>query len=150
MTRVSRTTLSPTALTRMALMVAALATVACASADASKDTSLPRMDVDYAFAAKHKCQGVSPEIRLRNVPPGTASYDVKMTDLDVPSFQHWSQTIPASGPVISEDGGRAVDGVRYYGPCPPRGTHRYQIEVVARDAKQKPLAYGEKMVMTGR
>ena len=137
-------------MTRTALVVAALATAACASADASKDTKLPRMEVDYAFAPKNKCHGVSPEIRLRNVPSGTANYDVKLIDLDVPSFQHWSQTIPARGPVIGEDGGRAVGGVRYYGPCPPTGTHRYQIEVIARDANQKPLAYGEKMVITGR
>jgi phosphatidylethanolamine-binding protein (PEBP) family uncharacterized protein len=126
-----------------------LATAACAT-DPSKDTSLPRMEIDYAFAPKHKCLGVSPEIRLRNVPRGTATYEVKMTDLDVPSFQHWSQTIPATGPVIAEDAGRVEGGVRYYGPCPPSGTHRYQIEVVARDANQNVLGYGEKTVMTGR
>lgn len=33
------------------------------------DTSkLPRMGVDFAFGQNHKCQGVSPEIRLSNVP----------------------------------------------------------------------------------
>ena len=132
-----------------AVVMAVLVTTACAT-DPSKDTSLPRMEVDYMFAARNKCLGLSPEIRLRNVPRGTASYDVKLTDLDVPSFQHWSQTIPANGPVIREDAGRTEGGVRYYGPCPPSGTHRYQIEVVARDANQNVLGYGEKTVMTGR
>ena len=132
-----------------AVVMAVLATAACAT-DPSKDTSLQRMDVDYAFAPEHKCLGVSPEIRLRHVPSATATYDVKMTDLDAPSFQHWSQTIPATGPVIREDAGRTEGGVRYYGPCPPTGAHRYQIEVVARDANQNALAYGEKTIMTGR
>src|SRR5712691_11327304 len=98
-----------------------------------------------AFAQKHKCQGVSPEIRLGNVPTGVASYDVKLTDLDVPSFQHWSQVIRATGSVIPEGA-----GVGYFGPCPPSGTHRYEIAVTARDAQKKPVAYGEKTVVTGR
>jgi hypothetical protein len=130
-------------------MLAAFAAAACAT-DPSKDAGLPRMDVDYAMAPKHKCLGVSPEIRLGNVPAGTVSYEVRMTDLDAPSFQHWSQTLPAEGAVIREDRGRAEGGVRYYGPCPPNGTHRYQIEVIARDANLKPLAYGERTVITGR
>ena len=123
-----------------------LAMLAVAAVSASAQTAkLPRLDVEFSFGQKHKCQGVSPEIRLGNVPAGAASYDVKLTDLDVPSFQHWSQTIPATGPVIREGGGTG-----YFGPCPPSGTHRYEIAVTARDAQKKPVAYGEKTVVTGR
>jgi len=61
------------------------------------------------------------------------------------SFQHWSQTIQATGSVIREGAGSA-----YYGPCPPSGTHRYQIKVTALDEAKKPLAYGAKTVVTGR
>ena len=122
-------------------MLALLAT-ACASVDTSK---LPRMGVDYGFAAKHKCQGVSPEIRLTGVPPGVSKYDVRMVDLDVPTFNHWNETLPAAGAVIRESAGKA-----YYGPCPPSGTHRYQIAVTARDGKNQPVAYGEKTVVAGR
>ena len=124
----------------------ALAMLAVAAVSAFAQTAnLPKMDVDFSFEQKHKCQGVSPEIRLGNVPAGVVSYDVKLTDLDVPSFQHWSQAIRATGPVIP--GGA---GVGYFGPCPPSGTHRYEIVVTARDAQKKPVAYGEKMVVTGR
>ena len=84
------------------LVVALVAAVtACATVDTTK---LPRMGVDFAFDQKHKCQGVSPEIRLSNVPAGVASYEVRMTDLDVPSFRHWGQTLAATGPVIINRG----------------------------------------------
>ncbi len=122
------------------LMVVVLAGTASATVDTSK---LPRMGVDFAFDQKNKCQGVSPEIRLTNVPAAVANFEV--TDLDVPSFHHWSQTIPATGSVIREGAGRG-----YYGPCPPSGTHRYQIEVTALDSQKKPVAYGEKTVAAGR
>jgi phosphatidylethanolamine-binding protein (PEBP) family uncharacterized protein len=115
---------------------------ACSTVDTSK---LPRMGVDYGFAAKHKCQGVSPEIRLTGVPAGVSKYDVRMVDLDVPSFNHWNETLPAAGQVIREGAGKA-----YSGPCPPSGTHRYQIGVTARDGKNHPVAYGEKTVVAGR
>jgi phosphatidylethanolamine-binding protein (PEBP) family uncharacterized protein len=126
------------------LMVAAVVVGlgGCATVDTSK---LPRMGVDFAFDAKHKCQGVSPEIRLTNVPSGVATYEVKMTDLDVPSFRHWDEKLPATGSRVAEGAAK-----QYYGPCPPSGTHRYEIAVTAKDAQGKAIAYGEKMVMAGR
>jgi phosphatidylethanolamine-binding protein (PEBP) family uncharacterized protein len=126
---------------RVATLVAVL-TGACATVDSSTP---PRMGVDFGFAAKHKCQGVSPEIRLTGVPAGVSKYDVRMVDLDVPSFNHWNETLPATGSVIREGAGKA-----YYGPCPPSGTHRYQIAVTARDGKNQRVAYGEKTVVAGR
>jgi phosphatidylethanolamine-binding protein (PEBP) family uncharacterized protein len=61
--------------------------------------------VDFDFAAKNKCQGVSPKITLGAVPAGAATYDVRMTDLDMPSFRHWAQRLPARGAVIAEGAG---------------------------------------------
>jgi phosphatidylethanolamine-binding protein (PEBP) family uncharacterized protein len=126
----------------LVLVLVGFAVAGCATVDTSK---LPRMGVDFAFNQKHKCQGVSPEIRLANVPAGVTSYEVRMTDLDVPSFHHWAQTIPTTGPVVREGAGSG-----YFGPCPPSGTHRYQIEVIARDGQKNPVAYGEKTAVTGR
>lgn len=123
------------------VMLAALA-AGCGSVDTSK---LPRMGVDFGFGAKHKCQGVSPEIRLSGVPPGVKQYDVRMVDLDVPTFNHWNETLTATGPVIREGTGKA-----YYGPCPPGGTHRYQIAITARDGQNRPVAFGDKTVVAGR
>ena len=125
------------------LAVALVAAVtACATVDTTK---LPRMGVDFAFDQKHKCQGVSPEIRLSNVPAGVASYEVRMSDLDVSSFHHWGQTLAATGPVIREGA-----GVGYFGPCPPSGTHRYEITVLAHDNQKRAVAYGEKTVVAGK
>jgi len=104
-----------------------------------------KMGVDFTFGSKHKCQGISPEIRLSDVPAGVASYEVKLTDLDVPTFHHWSQTLPAEGPVIHEGAGSG-----YFGPCPPSCTHRYEITVVARDGQSRAVASGEKIVVTGK
>jgi phosphatidylethanolamine-binding protein (PEBP) family uncharacterized protein len=124
--------------------VAVMVTVTgCASLDTSK---LPRMDLDFAFDQKHKCKGVSPELRLSDVPASVASYEIKLTDLDFPIYPHWSQTLPSTaGPVIAE----AV-GTGYFGPCPPFGTHRYRISVVARDAGKQAVGYAEKTVVTGK
>ena len=125
------------------LAVAIVAAVtACATVDTTK---LPRMGVDFAFDQKHKCQGVSPAIRLSNVPAGVTSYEVKMTDLDVLNFHHWGQTFAATGPLIREGA-----GVGYFGPCPPTGTHRYQITVLPHDHQKQAVAYGEKTVVAGK
>ena len=128
--------------TTLLALVVATAVAGCATVDTTK---LPRMGVDFAFQQKHKCQGASPEIRLSNVPGGVANYEVKMTDLDAPSFHHWSQTLAAVGPVIREGA-----GVGYFGPCPPSGTHRYEITILARDGQKQAVAYGEKTVVAGK
>ena len=128
----------------MRAFCALTAVLVVAGAAAAADVG--RLGVDVAFGPKNKCAGMSPEIRLSDVPPGTTSYDVKLTDLDVPDFRHWSQTLPAAGPVIREGA-----GTKYYGPCPPGGTqHRYRIEVSALGATGTPLAKGDKTVTTGR
>ena len=126
------------------LLVLAI-TLGLVGVTSAQTSNPPKMGVDFTFGPKHKCQGISPEIRLSNVPVGVASYEVKLTDLDVPTFHHWSQTLPAGGPVIQEGAGSG-----YFGPCPPSGTHRYEITVVARDGQNRAVASGEKIVVTGR
>ncbi len=104
------------------------------------------LGVTLTFAARNKCQGTSPEIRLTRVPPGTAAFKVQLIDEDVPTFQHWTQTLPATGPVIPAGAGKGI----YYGPCPPRGKHTYRVTVTALDAAGQPLAQGEFVTQTDR
>src|SRR5215813_14114307 len=124
----------------------ALAVILGLVGSTSAETSNPpKIGVDFTFDAKHRCHGISPEIRLSNVPAGVATYEVKLTDLDVPTFHHWSQTLPAAAPVIHEGAGSG-----YFGPCPPSGTHRYEITVVAHDGRNRAVASGDKIVVTGK
>jgi phosphatidylethanolamine-binding protein (PEBP) family uncharacterized protein len=82
---------------------------------------------------------------LTTVPAGVASYEVKLTDLDVPNFKHWHETLPAAGSSIREAAGSG-----YVGPCPPSGTHRYEIRVMARNGERRAVASGAKVVATGK
>src|SRR5499425_445429 len=126
-------------------LLALAITLGLVGGTSAQTSNPPKMGVNLIFDPKHKCQGISPEIRLSNVPAGVASSEVKLTDLDVPTFHHWSQTLPAAAPVIHEGAGSG-----YFGPCPPSGTHRYEITVVARDGQSRAVASGEKIVVTGR
>lgn len=114
----------------------------CATVDA---VPLARMGITVTFEQKNKCQGVSPRIRLTNVPPHVAIYEIQIADLDAPGYPHWSETLPASGSVIPEGAGTA-----YRGPCPPFGQHRFAIAVTARGAEGQPLARGETIVPVAR
>ena len=126
----------------MRLVVSAALLAGCATGDTS---DLPRLELDVRFDQKNKCRGVSPEIRLTHVPPHVALYEIRVTDLDVPGFSHWNETLAANGPVIPEGA-----GIGYQGPCPPFGQHRYEITVTARGAQGQPVAYGEKIVPVAR
>lgn len=108
-------------------------------------STLAPIGVEVSFAPRNKCKGISPEVRLSNVPAGVVGYEVKLTDLDAPRFRHWNQALVATAPTIPEGAGSG-----YYGPCPPSGTHRYTLAVTALDAQQQPVAYGEATVVTGR
>ena len=96
------------------------------------------LGVMLTFTAQNKCRGQSPEIRLTHVPPGTVAYKVQMTDAQVPTFRHWNETLPATGPVIP-----AGVSKQYYGPCPPSGKHTYRVAVTALDQGGKALAQGQ-------
>src|SRR5215470_2678201 len=120
-------------------LLALAITLGLVGGTSAQTSNPPKMGVDLIFDPKHKCQGISPE-SLSNVPAGVASYEDKLIDLDVPAFHHWSQTLPAQGPVMHEGAGAG-----YFGPCPPSGTLRYGITVVARDGQSRSVATGEKL-----
>ena len=117
--------------------------------------------------SKYTCdagqQNPSPALAWTDAPASAKSFVLIMHDPDAPmpgGFTHWVLfDIPPATKGLPEGfqpgsvGVSGNSGFRrggYGGPCPPSGTHRYQIEVIARDAKQNPLAYGEKTVMAGR
>lgn len=136
-------------LIRIAVAICLTTCGACSTrVEPAVDTAhLPKIGVDFSLGEQEICKygDRSPEIRLKDLPTGVVSYDVKMTDLDVPSYKHWNQTITSSESVI-----RAGAGADYAGPaCPPNG-HHYRISVLARNGQQQPIAYGEKTVTATR
>lgn len=87
-------------------------------------------------------EGVSPRLSWEDVPPGTGSFALSVTDPDAPggTFIHWlvynipggvrrldRGRLPAGAVEVENDFGRA----RYGGPCPPSGTHRYFFTLYA-------------------
>ncbi len=93
------------------------------------------MEITYLIEGKNKCGGVS---------PGTDQIKVEMKDLDVPSFNHWNNTLKYEGDLPEGK------GVNYYGPCPPSGKHIYRVTVTAVDAKGKVLASASRETEEGR
>jgi phosphatidylethanolamine-binding protein (PEBP) family uncharacterized protein len=104
-----------------------------------------RLDVAFTWNISHRCSPVSPEIRLKDVPSGTTTIRVKMTDLDQKDDDHGggdiSQSESFGGSITIASGALKA----YKGPCPENFTtlgHEYQFSVTALGADGKPLAVG--------
>ena len=121
---------------RMACLLAL--TVALAAGCAKKtEAELPKLTV-LALAQEH-CSRNSPELRIGNVPAGTAIFEVRLRDLDVIAAMHGGGTYPNNGKGVIPEGALRN---RYVGPCSQASFHRYEFTVIARDAKGKALAEG--------
>ncbi len=86
-------------------------------------------------------ENINPPLTIGNIPPGIKSLAVIMEDPDAPGgkFVHWvTWNIPPLYE-IAEDSSPGVQGkndfgnLRYDGPAPPSGTHRYIFKVYALD-----------------
>jgi phosphatidylethanolamine-binding protein (PEBP) family uncharacterized protein len=100
------------------------------------------LSVTTAFAAdfdiKFSWCGSTPEFTLSNVPKGTTKLDLRMVDLDVPSYNH-------GGAVLEFKGQKKIDcgafiSQIWYPPDPPSGSHPYKWTVSAKDKDGKELA----------
>lgn len=99
---------------------------------------------------KFSCRGinVNPGLTIDNVPSGAKTLALIIDDPDAPSgdWVHWVvYDIPVTGyieenSIPGKQGRNDFGDVRYSGPCPPRGVHRYFFKVYALD---KELALGE-------
>ena len=104
-----------------------------------------RLDVAFAWNISHRCSPVSPEIRLKDIPSGTTTLRIKMTDLDQKDDDHGggeiSQSEPFGGSFTIASGALKA----YKGPCPENFTtlgHEYQFTVTALGTEDKTLAVG--------
>ncbi len=87
---------------------------------------------------------MNPPLLFRGVPAETKSLAVIVVDPDAPGglFTHWLvwNIDPAmttigerSVPQGASQGTNDFGNIRYDGPCPPKGTHRYFFRVFALD-----------------
>jgi Raf kinase inhibitor-like YbhB/YbcL family protein len=94
----------------------------------------------YAYAKQNK----SPELRITGVPANARSLALIVDDPDSPSglWTHWLVwNLPVAAALIPEEklssearvGKNSFGDVRYDGPAPPAGTHRYFFRLYALD-----------------
>jgi len=117
-----------------------------AGQDNSIDISTPAFEQGKSIPVKYaeKGENVSPGLRIGTVPTNTRSLVLIIDDLDAPTgiWTHWLVwNLPADTTSIPEgklpagaiQGKNSFGRVRYDGPVPPSGTHRYFIHIFAID-----------------
>lgn len=116
----------------------ALALAACAN-DRGPHPNLPMLGVLVEFTSRNLCGlGVSPEVRLGNVPANSAIYRVRITEVSTLTSPRWQADLPARGAVIPEGTMTGFDV-----PCPGEKQELfYRFEVMALASDTTPLAYG--------
>ena len=98
-----------------------------------------KMNISFSFDTTGcALNSPNPEIRVENVPEGTAFFQVSLVDLNVRSFNHGGGTVENTGDGIIKKGSLK----KYNGPCPPSGSHTYEFTVKALNA-DKSLILGE-------
>lgn len=90
-------------------------------------------------------QNSSPPLQIAEVPEGTRSLALIVEDIDSPigPFTHWlvwniapdtTRIEENAPPAEAERGINGFGEVRYSGPCPPSGRHRYRFRLIALDS----------------
>lgn len=94
----------------------------------------------------HDGQNINPPLTIENIPSKTKSLALIVEDPDTSrktSFVHWLMWNIPPAPEIIEDSVPGFQGrndfgnLRYDGPAPPSGTHRYFFKVYALDSLLK-------------
>ncbi len=100
-----------------------------------------------SIPAKYSCVGknISPALAWNEPPAGTQSFVLILDDPDAPAgtWVHWVLfNIPVNTRSLQENmdtstmsaGKNSSGNMRYDGPCPPSGTHRYFFKLYALDS----------------
>lgn len=125
----------------VAVVATMVALAGCAAQNGAP--GVPPIGVETAIGAKHLCGlGVSPEIKLANVPATAARYTVRITNVDALLARRWQEEIAATGAVIPEGALKT-----YRGPCTAQHlVFEHRVEVLAADASGQAVGYGRAYV----
>ncbi|WP_370400918.1 hypothetical protein [Sulfitobacter sp. JB4-11] len=72
----------------------------------------------------------NPAFKLTDVPQGTKYLRFKLTDRDVPSYNHGGGVVAYTGQKVIQRG-----AFQYKSPCPPSGRHTYEWTATAQTKK---------------
>ncbi|MCP4021432.1 MAG: hypothetical protein GY729_06290 [Desulfobacteraceae bacterium] len=104
-----------------------------------------KLGVEFTWEGIRRCTGVSPEIKVLDIPDGTTFFEVKLKDHDAPDFNHGGGKVKNDGSgIIPKKALKPDFGLknRYRGPCPPMAVHNYEFTVKALDKDGNILAEG--------
>ena len=74
------------------------AIILLAGCQTTKDApNLVALGVDFTWHGTQACSSVPPAFEIANIPEGTATLEFRMTDLDVPSFNHGGGSVKYTG-----------------------------------------------------
>jgi Raf kinase inhibitor-like YbhB/YbcL family protein len=124
-------------------------------ADMSLEVKSDAFSNGQSIPAKYSCIGknISPALTWSDPPSGTQSFALIMDDPDAPAgtWVHWvlynikpdwrnlPEDLPVTGKNIDPNavffGTNSSGNIRYDGPCPPSGTHRYYFKLYALDTQ---------------
>ena len=104
----------------------------------------PAFGHNQPIPKKFTCQGedINPGLKISDVPAGTKNLVLIVDDPDAPGG-NWDHWIVYNIPVTDEIRENSIPGLeghndfgrlRWGGPCPPSGTHRYFFKLFALDA----------------
>jgi len=99
-------------------------------------TAAPAFELQFDWGDLVLCTSGSPNtvanptFTLTDIPEGTRFIRFKLTDLDVPGYNHGGGTVELSGNNVIEPG-----AFTYKSPCPPNGSHTYEWSATAQSSK---------------
>lgn len=117
---------------RPAAVLSLLLAVSGLAACGGKEDALPPdpqgMTVEVDFRSVHRCSRISPNLAVRNVPRGTAYFDVRLVEKEPTERLLGGGTWSNDGSGLIPEGGLTK---LYSGPCPPAGQERRYVYAVS-------------------
>lgn len=131
---------------KVSLLVALVALIVLATGCAKNQnqikipTDAAKMDVAFSWEGIQTCAHESPEIRVSNIPDGTAELQVKLKNVNVPEWNQGGGNVKNDGSGIIPAGSLNLG---YNGPCPAGGRNTYEFTVMAVDAEGVIIGFGK-------